>query len=191
MRVLSLAYVIALGAGLGLASAHFAVAHRPPVGMVRIGAWETWPASGGRDIDPYMRAHLARGVHLPLGTGEGIDLIAQTDESGRDLDGRCRYRVTGATPATRAWTLTVNDPDGRVFGEPIARTGFTDAEIVRNEAGTIDIVAAPGVQAGNWLPLPAGRRFALRLRLYDTPLSGQAGGLRPEILPRISRIDCE
>jgi hypothetical protein len=31
----------------------------------------------------------------------------------------------------------------------------------------------------------------LRLRLYDTPLSGQAGGLRPEILPRISRIDCE
>lgn len=191
MRVLSLAYVIALGAGLGLASAHYAVADRPLVGLVRIGAWETWPASGGRDIDPYMRAYLARGVHLPLGTGEGIELTARSDGSGRDLDGRCRYRISGTTPATRGWTLTVNDLEGRVFGAPIARTGFTDAEIIRDESGTMEIVVASRVQAGNWLPLPAGRRFALRLRLYDTPLSGQAGGLRPEILPRIERIDCE
>lgn len=190
VRVLSLAYVIALGAGLGLASAHYAVAHRPLVGMVQIGPWQTWPGSGGRDIDPYMRAYLARGVHLPLGAGEGIELMAQTDESGRDLDGRCRYRISGTTPTTRGWTLTVTDLQGRVFGAPLARTGFTDAEIIRDETGRLDIVTASGVQSGNWLPLPSGGRFALRLRLYDTPLSGQAGGLRPEILPRISRIDC-
>ncbi len=190
MRVLSLAYVIALGAGLGLASAHYAVAHRPIVGKVRIGPWETWPNSGGRDVDPYMRAYLARGVHLPLGTGEGIELIAESDDSGRELEGRCRYRIFGATPTTRAWTLTVTDLDGRVFPAPITRTGFSDAEIVRDESGSMDIVAAPGVQGGNWLPLAANRRFALRLRLYDTPLSGQAGGLRAEMLPRISRGEC-
>ena len=37
MRVLDLAYVIAIGAGLGLASAQFAVAGRPWVGRVEIG----------------------------------------------------------------------------------------------------------------------------------------------------------
>lgn len=190
MRVLVLAYVIALGAGLGLASAQFAVAHRPPIGMARIGAWETWPRSGARDIDPYMRAYLARGVHLPLGAGEGVELIAERDDAGHELDGRCRYLVAGATPPTRGWTLTVTDAEGRVFAAPIARTGFTDAEIVRDESGAVRIVAASGVQAGNWLPLPGRGSFAFRLRLYDTPLSGQAGEMRPASLPRITRIDC-
>lgn len=190
MRVLSLAYVIALGAGIGLASAHYAVAHRPVVGLVKIGAWQTWPSSGGRDIDPYMRAYLARGVHLPLGAGEGVELVAEADDAGQELDGRCRYRISGTTPPTRAWTLTVNDLEGRVFGPPVSRTGFTDQEIVRDESGMIAIVAAAAVQPGNWLPLPGSRRFALRLRIYDTPLSGQAGELRPDMLPRISRVDC-
>ncbi len=190
MRVVHLAYLIALGAGLGLTSAHFAIAGRPLLGKVEIGSWETWPRSGGRDIDPYMRAYLARGVHLPLGAGEGLELIAERDAQGATLDGRCRYALTGSTPTARGWTLSVTDPDGAAFRLPLDRHGFTDAEIVRGENGALSIAAASWPQAGNWLPLPASGRFQFRLRLYDTPIATQAGETRPESLPRIDRIDC-
>lgn len=190
MRVLDLAYVIAIGAGLGLASAQFAAADRPWIGKVEIGPWTAWPRGGARDVDPYMRAYLARGVHLPLGAGEGLELIAIRDDRGDALDGRCRYAVTGATPTTRGWTLAVTDMDGRPFRLPLERGGFSDAEIVRGEDGAMRIVASSDPQTGNWLPLPRGGRFQLRLRLYDTPISSQAGELRPAILPGIGRLDC-
>ena len=190
MRVLDLAYVIAIGAGLGLVSAQFTAAGRPWLGQVEIGPWSAWPRGGGRDVDPYMRAYLARGVHLPLGAGEGLELIATRDDRGDALDGRCRYRVAGVTPTTRGWTLNVSDMDGRPFRLPLERSGFSDAEIVRDEGGTMQIAAASEPQAGNWLPLPRNGRFQFRLRLYDTPISSQAGELRPGILPSITRLDC-
>lgn len=190
MRVLPLAYVIALGAGLGLVSARYAVAERPWFGRAQVGAWTSWPKSGARDIDPYMRAYLARGVHLPLGAGEGLELIAATDDTGRTLDARCRYLVTGTTPPARGWSLGITDPAGRSPPLAVERESFTDAEIVRAERGGMRIVLAATPEAGNWLPLPAGGRFELRLRLYDTPISSHAGELRPDALPRIARIDC-
>lgn len=190
MRVVTLAYVIALGAGLGFASAHYAVAGRPLFGMAQIGPWTSWPRSGSRDIDPYMRAHLVRGVHLPLGAGEGLELIAERDDDGQALDGRCRYLISGTTPTTRGWTLSVTDAGGRAFRLPLERSGFSDAEIVRDERGEARIAAAAAPEAGNWLPLPVSGRFQLRLRLYDTPISSHANEMRPEILPRIRRVDC-
>ena len=190
MRVAHLSYVVLLGAGLGLLSAHLAVAGRPVVGRVQIGPWDAWPKGGGRDIDPYLRAHLSRGVHLPLGAGEGLELIADRDGEGRVLDGRCRYLVTGATPTTRGWTLSVTDGAGGPFRLPLDRTGFSHAGIVRDESGEMAILASVTAQSGNWLPLPSSGGFQFRLRLYDTPISSQAGELRPDVLPAIRRIDC-
>jgi hypothetical protein len=191
VRVASLAYVVLLGAGLGLVSAHLAVAGRPVVGRVQIGSWDAWPKGGGRDIDPYLRAHLSRGVHLPLGAGEGLELIAGRDSEGRALDGRCRYLVTGVTPTTRGWTLSVTDGAGGPFRLPLDRTGFSHAEILRDESGATRIAAAATAQSGNWLPLPSSGSFQFRLRLYDTPISSQAAELRPDSLPAIRRIDCQ
>jgi hypothetical protein len=191
VRVLALAYIIALGAGLGLASAHIAVAGRPLIGKVRIGAWDTWTRGGSRDVDPYMRGYLARGVHLPLGAGEGLDLIAAQDDPGQPLDARCRYLITGATPTARGWTLQATDLQNEPLRTPLDRSGFSDAEIVRDESGSLRIVAASDAQPGNWLPLPGSGRFRLRLRLYDTPVSSQAGELRPDVLPRVTRLDCQ
>ncbi|MEZ2405194.1 DUF1214 domain-containing protein [Bosea sp. RCC_152_1] len=190
MRILDLATILGLGAGLGLVSAHWAVAGRPVVGKVEVGSWMAWPGSGSRDVDPYMRAYLARGVHLPIGAGEGLELIAERSDDGAPLEGRCRYRISGTIPTSRGWTLGVTDGAGRPFHLPLGRVSFTDSEIVRGEDGGLSITAAAAAQAGNWLPLPAGGRFQLRLRLYDTPVSSQTGETRAANLPRITRIDC-
>lgn len=190
MRLIALGYVIALGAGLGLASAHLAVAGRPLVGKVEIGAWTVWPRGGARDADPYMRAFLSRGPHLPLAAGEGLDLIAERDGDGTPLIGRCRYTITGVTPATRSWTLTVADREGRPLTERLGRATMTDAEILRTDEEPMRIVASAAPAAGNWLPIPENDRFTLRLRLYDTPVSSHAASLSPTLLPLVQRIDC-
>ena len=190
MRIFDLAYILALGAGLGLSSAHWAIAGRPVIGKVEVGPWTAWPASGSRAIDPYMRAYLARGVHLPLGSGEGLELIAERDSNGQALDGRCRYHLGGATPTTRGWTIGITDGDGLPFRLQLERATFTDSEVVRPEDGGLSIIASATPEAGNWLPLPASGRFQVRLRLYDTPISSQTGETRAANLPRIERIDC-
>ena len=129
-------------------------------------------------------------MHLPLGAGEGLELIAKEDDAGQALDARCRYHVTGSTPPARGWSLGAADPAGRPLQAAVERESFTDAEIVREERGGIRIVLATTPEAGNWLPLPPGGRFQLRLRLYDTPISSHAGELGPGALPRIARVDC-
>lgn len=189
MRVLELAYVIALGGGLGLASAQYAVSARPWIGKAEIGPWTIWPESGARDADPYMRAYLARGVHLPLGAGEGLELIATHDDDGRGLDAGCRYALAGPTPPARGWSIGVTDQRGNPLGQE--RTSFTDAEILRDEGGAMRIALSSQAEAGNWLPLPSGGgRFELRLRFYDTPISSHAAELQPRALPRIARLGC-
>jgi hypothetical protein len=86
--------------------------------------------------------------------------------------------------------LTVADPARRQLQLAVARESFSHAEIVRDERGGLRIIAAATPEAGNWLPLPPSGRFLFLLRLYDTPISSHAGELRPEALPRISRVDC-
>jgi hypothetical protein len=190
MRSLQIIYVLVLAALTGLGTASHALRGQPPLGKVQIGAWTVWPRIGSRDIDPYARAVLARGAHLPLGLGEGLTLIADRDQDGRSLDASCRYRVTGLVPPARGWTLTLSDRDGQVAGAGTTRSGFSDAEVTRSEDGQLAIALAQGARSGDWLPLPESGAFTLVLRLYDTPVSGTAAELSARQLPRIERLGC-
>ncbi len=159
--------------------------------MVEIGPWQAWPRSGGRDIDPYMRAYLARGVHLPLGTGEGLELIAERDEDGPRAGRALSLRSFG-----RGSDDARLDAVGHGWRRPLLPPAAGPQRLhrcgggARAENGSLQIAAAAWPQAGDWLPLPTSGRFQFRLRLYDTPIATQAGETRPESLPRIERIEC-
>ncbi|MEE8627225.1 MULTISPECIES: DUF1214 domain-containing protein [Methylobacterium] len=202
-------YALALGAGLGLATANWATRGRYPFGGVTLNAWTAWPKIGARDADPYVRAIHARTGEVPLALGEGLLLTALTDDSGRRLDPSCRYRIAGATPPSRAWTLTV-ERRGRARADAATdaaktegsktegagdagapRTGFTSTEVLRDRDGRFAVTLGPVVQPGNWLPMPAGEgSIRLVLRLYDTPVAASTGVLEREGVPSITREDC-
>ncbi|MET7247773.1 DUF1214 domain-containing protein [Methylobacterium sp. EM32] len=205
-------YALALGAVLGLASANWATRGRYPFGGVTLNAWTAWPKIGSREADPYVRAIHARTGEVPLALGEGLLLTALTDDAGRRLDPSCRYRIAGATPPARAWTLAVErrghakeaakaaakDAGGHAADHPAqggavppARTGFTSTEVLRDRDGRFAVVLSPAVQPGNWLPMPAGDgSIRLVLRLYDTPVAASTGVLEREGVPSITREDC-
>lgn len=186
-RYLVILIIAALAAGIG--SGWALLGERPPFGAVRLGPWQTFPRMGSSDVDPYGRAILARGPHLPLAQGEGVQLMAQTDIEGSALDARCQYRISGSTLPSRGWTLVLADSANRTLAGKYA-AALSDADLLTDESGRLQITASATVAPGTWLRLPEEGRFGLILRFYDTPASASIGQLAANALPVIERLSC-
>jgi hypothetical protein len=179
-----------LAAGIGLGSTYVAATRGTDIGTLKIGAWTARPRNGTSDIDPYNRAIIARSGELPVGTGDGIAFTATTDDKKKPLDGRCDVVVSGITPPARFWTLTLFDSKGRLVANSLQRYGFTSQEIIRASDGTFEIRIASRSRAGNWLPTGGIERYALMLRLYDTPVGVATRSQRDAPMPAISTVGC-
>ena len=180
-------FALAVAALIGLGTTWLTLARGTAFGAVTIGAWTAFPKTGTRDIDPYARASIARSGELPIGSGDGVSFYARTDDEGRAFDGRCDVRISGTTPQARYWTLTLYDPQGRLVGNTVDRHGFTSQEIVRNADVNFDLVVAPRVRAGNWLPTNGIERYMLVLRLYDTPVGVATRAAREAPMPAVTQ----
>ena len=75
-------------------------------------------------------------------------------------------------------------------GDPARRTAFTSSGVVRDDAGRFAVELSPEARPGNWLMLSGEGPLTLTLRLYDTPLTGSAGGIADAALPNIARQGC-
>jgi hypothetical protein len=160
------------------------------IGALTIGAWTARPRTGTADVDPYSRATIVRSGELPIGTGDGVAFTATTDDKKKALDGRCDVIVSGVTPPARFWTLTLYDRKGHLVANSLQRYGFTSQEIVRSSDGSFEIRIASRSRAGNWLPTGGIERYALMLRLYDTPVGVATRTQRDAPMPSISTAGC-
>ena len=181
---------LAIAAAIGLGATWVALTQGTAYGGVTIGAWTAWPKVGTPGIDPYARAMIARSGELPIGTGDGIAFSATTDDKKKPLDGRCDVVVSGVTPAARFWTLTLFDRKGHLVANSLQRYGFTSQEIIRGSDGAFEIRVASRSRAGNWLPTGGIERYALMLRLYDTPVGVATRTQRDAPMPSISTVGC-
>jgi hypothetical protein len=155
-----------------------------------IGAWTARPRTGTAEIDPYARAAIARSGELPVGTGDGVAFSASADDRKQPLDGRCDVVVSGVTPAARFWTLTLYDSKGYLVANSLQRYGFTSQEIVRGADGAFEVRIAARSRSGNWLPTGGLDRYALMLRLYDTPVGVATRTQRDAPMPAITTVSC-
>jgi hypothetical protein len=187
--LIDLAVAIVIAVAVGVSSAWFAVERGRLFGAISAGGWTAWPQEGSVDADPYSLAMLARSGEVPLGAGEGLSFTADRDSAGAPLSGHCTYSVAGQTPPARLWTLTAYDSLGRLMVNVARRPGFHSREIVREADGNFAITAAPSASAGNWLPIAPVDRFALVLRLYDTPLT-TGSQIADLVMPTIRLVDC-
>jgi hypothetical protein len=155
-----------------------------------IGPWTVSEKAGSIAADPYARAAVARSGEIPLALGEGLQFIAHADDTGAALSSRCIYLVGRATPPTRYWTLSVIDLQGFPIENPMQRYGFRSSEVLRRSDGGFVIAVSATARPGNWLPIGANGRFALALRLYDSPFGATAGDVEKDTMPRIVRESC-
>lgn len=181
---------LCIAAVVGVGATWITTTRGTELGTLTIGAWTARPRTGTSDVDPYSRATITRNGELPIGTGDGIAFTATTDDRSRLLDGRCDVVVSGITPAARFWTLTLYDTNGHLVANTLQRYGFTSEEIVRESDGSFEIRMASRSRAGNWLPTGGIERYALMLRLYDTPVGVATRTQRDAPMPAIATVGC-
>jgi penicillin-binding protein 1A len=183
-----LALIIATAVGLG--ATWMTATRGTDLGTLTIGAWTARPRTGTAEVDPYSRASIARSGELPVGTGDGVAFSATTDDRKKPLDGRCDVLVSGVTPAARFWTLTLYDSKGHLVANSLQRYGFTSQEIIRASDGAFEVRVASRSRSGNWLPTGGIERYALMLRLYDTPVGVATRTQRDAPMPSIATVGC-
>jgi len=187
--VLVLLLGIAGAVSLGLWSAWLAVRSPAPVDTIELGAWQAWPNAGTADADPYSRARLARTGEIPLGSGEGLVLLALNDDAGDALIKSCDYRIVGQTPPARLWTVALEDLNGRVVKGPSGSAALGSDTLLRAPDGSFEIVLSRIPQAGNWISTKDADRFRVVVRLYDT--TARTGTeLTTLFMPKIARDHC-
>jgi len=158
-----------VAAVVGLGTTWMTTTRGTELGTLTIGAWTARPRTG---------------------TADGVAFTATTDDGRRPLDGRCDVVVSGVTPAARFWTLTLYDNKGHLVANSMQRYGFTSQEIVRGADGAFEIRIASRSRAGNWLPTGGIERYALMLRLYDTPVGVATRTQRDAPMPSIATVGC-
>ena len=183
-------FAFAVAAVIGLGATYFALTRGAAFGALTIGSWTARPKTGTADADPYARATIARTGQLPVALGDGVSFTAQTDDSGKLLDGRCDVVLSGVTPAARFWTLTLYNTEGGLVANSVERFGFSSQEIVRHADGSFEIVVAPRANPGNWLPTGGIERYALVLRFYDTAVGVSTKAGRELPMPAIISRSC-
>jgi hypothetical protein len=119
-----------------------------------------------------------------------VAFTATTDDKDRPLDGRCDVVVSGVTPPARFWTLTLYDRKGQLVANTLQRYGFTSQEVIRGADGQFEVHVASRARSGNWLPTGGIERYALMLRLYDTPVGVATRTQRDAPMPQIATAGC-
>jgi hypothetical protein len=183
-------FALAVAAAVGLGTTYLTLTRGAAFGALTIGSWTAWPKTGTADADPYARATIARTGQLPVALGDGVSFTAQTDDSGKPLDGRCDIVLSGVTPAARFWTLTLYNTEGGLVANSVDRYGFSSQEIVRHADGSFEIVVTPRANPGNWLPTGGIERYALVLRFYDTAVGVSTKAGRELPMPAIASRSC-
>ena len=166
--ILRLLLASAAALALGLWSAWITVRSPAPVDTIRLGVWQAWPNAGTSDADPYSRARLARTGEIPLGSGEGLMLLALTDDTEDQLVSACDYTIAGQTPPARLWTVTLEDQDGHSVGMRDGVAALASDTLLRTDDGSFRIVLSTRPQGGNWISTEEAERFRIVIRLYDT-----------------------
>lgn len=194
MRVLfQIAFVMIIGFSLGGGSAWYSIQRTHGIGAINIGSWTAWPYSGGSNADPYTVARVTSDSTIPLGAAEGLAFETSQDSEGNRLRLECNYLLEGNTPKARLWTLTPYRQDGapiRTKGSAVLVPEYTNStRVIRYADGSFRISLGPMPKPGNWLATEGEGLFRLVLRLYDTPITSNAGLVDP-VMPTIVISGC-
>ena len=154
-----------------------------------IGPWVTGKDFGTAGASARPRAVVALRGLLALPASEARYYTAAVGDSGRPLDGHCRYRLSASTIPARWWSVTVYDGAGYLVKNDAGVYSLESVALGPGEQARWSLVVAPDRQPGHWLPTGRIDHFELTLRTY-LPADGGRGNLTRAQLPVITREAC-
>jgi hypothetical protein len=181
----------AAGTLLGLAATLVAVMWAPMPGVVENGSWQTSLAAGSEAADPWTRAQVAVHGLFALPRSETLYFNATRDSQGDRLVGTCRYRIRGADPDARWWSITAYGADDFLIASRAHLYAVSKTDVARATNGDFAILVGgepPRGARASWIPAGTGP-FALALRLFN-PGATMALDPADAALPVIDRVSC-
>src|ERR1041385_1947823 len=113
--------------------------------------------------------------------------VAWPKSGTRDVDPytRATFARTGELPvgSGRGGAVYARTDDNT---PPLAPRGFTSQEVGRRSDGSFDIMVAPRIRPGNWLPTNGVDSYVLVLRLYDSPVGVATRAAREAPMPSLT-----
>jgi hypothetical protein len=192
-RRLALVLVHLAALPAGIASAWWSLQRVEAFGSAA-GPWRVSLLAGSADADLHTRARVALGGLLALSRDETLYYVARSDSNGAPLRSRCSYRVRGAAPPARWWSVTAYAEDFFLFPDAPGRYSVNGAHATLGGDGHFTFVSGPTVperaDGVRWLPTPGDRGLVFTLRLYQ-PAAALRDAPSALAAPRIERIgDC-
>ncbi|MES2883386.1 MAG: DUF1214 domain-containing protein [Pseudomonadota bacterium] len=153
------------------------------------GPWRTSANTGSVAANPWERAAVAVAGLYALTPQEAVYYTAFTDSSGETLRGECRYRVQGAPPPARWWSLTAYGADHYLVPNAAGVYARHAGNLPPSPDGRFDIALAPQAATELSLPTPAEGPYSVTLRVYN-PAPAVLAQLATLPLPTIVRESC-
>lgn len=181
---------VIVGVGLGLGLLWLVTARGLTGGDIANGPWQTALNYGVKSTDPLTRASVARSGLLALPASETVYWQSVSDSNGAELDGQCRYRMTGKALDARWWSVTIYDTAGYLMPNASRVWSVNGANVPLDAEGRWQVTIAPTRPvAGGWLPSDPKQKFHLTLRMYNPGKAFMADPARAE-LPQIVKEGC-
>jgi hypothetical protein len=165
--IIAVLIALVVGSGIGFGSAVYAYDAITRLQTVKDGPWQTNLASGSEQANPYNRADTAVHGLLALNQSETIYYVANTDDSGRQLNGNLDYRIEGKAPDARWWSITVYGADDYLIANELNRYSCNAKNVTCDSNGKFVVYISKTQKQGLWLPLGDQKKFVLQLRLYN------------------------
>ncbi|MFF2556597.1 DUF1254 domain-containing protein [Nocardia sp. NPDC058058] len=155
--------------------------------------WQFATNVGTYGTDYLNRANVAlRGLGANLPKDAVYPTVFGTaDDNGTPIRYTLHFPDGKLPPAKAFWSITAYDADSFLIDNPanIYAVGH-QIPVTKNADGSVDIAVqnadpGPAVPQGNWLPIPAGGKFSLTMRLYAPEPSAVDGTWQPPALTRV------
>lgn len=194
MLKITLAFLVTLVLAVcgGAASLAYVLDETFGAGSVTFGPWTAFRTVGAVDADPYSRARISREGILALGQSEGLAFVADKDSSGKRLRFDCAYRVEGALPPARFWTMFVEADGKPALTAPNGRpAAIQSRSLLRQGDNSVVITIGRHAAPGNWLRVgQASGAMRIVTTMYDFSLSTQAQAIETS-MPDIVEAGCD
>ncbi len=158
-------------------------------GATRNGPWRTSATTGSAAGNPWERAAVAIAGLYALTPQEAVYFTAFTDNAGETLRGDCRYRLQGAPPPARWWSITAYGADHYLVPNSAGVYARHASNLPPSTDGRFDFALSAAATADNGLPIPPAGPFSLTMRVYN-PAPVVLSQLATLPLPTITREGC-
>jgi hypothetical protein len=181
--MIGLAVLVIAVLGAATAATISLTAGTPLPGNQTIAGWTAFNSLATTQGSVRKRALWAQSAFAVMPPERALYFISSSADNGHDLEGGCRYQVTGTPPNAPWWSLIVYDRNLALIRSDGARSINPDT-VQLDANGNYTVYVSAVTEPGNWLSDRSAGTISIVYRIYE-PSPDLLKSLPTAALPRV------